>query len=434
MPGLGTINPAHGAPSKLPRFWFRYFHHFIGKGFHGDFRWKQNDHLEGMTIATMFKGTVPEPVGSLSEAKRITADVDVKFKPDMDPTKHVFGFWKAKQPCISIDSFIIKNQGLEKAGDLSVGDRILTADGTFQSIERLERIEKSEQYRIRTMYGLPVQTDGDHPFLVNDIKWRPQSEIWSTNRWRFKELRPIWKRCRDLRVNDILLFPKLKIENRVNLGSRDFGQLVGVYLGDGNLFKAGRKDRDGIYKALYCRISFDTKHPELIEKYKSILAKLGIGNWERTHKANCRSLVFTSKLPFPKPKQIPMEYIFANKEFQDGLIEGLVDSDGYIESSGRKHFTNSNLSLLDGFALILQQRGIIAHFRWRQNWNFAHTKKEGMIGELSWGGRGNRKNYFDLDGYFGFRLVSINKADPKPLVNIVTSNHTLCSPFLTSSH
>jgi len=46
----------------------------------------------------MIKGSVKEPVSTISEAKKVTAEVDVKFKPDMDPTKHVFAFFKAKQP------------------------------------------------------------------------------------------------------------------------------------------------------------------------------------------------------------------------------------------------------------------------------------------------------------------------------------------------
>lgn len=96
--GLKTISPPHRNPKDLPKYFFRYFHHFIGKGFHGDFRWKQNGYLRGWTIATAYPGKIKEPINTVAKAKEATRDLDTKFKPDMEPTKHVLAFTKAKQP------------------------------------------------------------------------------------------------------------------------------------------------------------------------------------------------------------------------------------------------------------------------------------------------------------------------------------------------
>lgn len=388
-------------------------HHYVGEAQHIDFRYKLNGWLEGWSIVGGRKG------------KEVSFEYMQK-----NLGKGLRAEMKARQPCIATDTYVIKNQDLIPAGELEVGDLVLTVNGTFQPVIRIDKVMKDEQYVIKLRHGLPVQVDGDHPFLVNDVPTETFEKLSKKQRRVVKStLKPVWKSARDIKPEDILLCPKVKARGWV--GGKELGLLIGYYLGDGNLSRAGPKNKQGEYAIPYCRLYFNSKQPALINKYKEVLKQLGIHYWQRVRKDNVTELRFTASkwLSYlPSPKEIPVRYIIANEEFIRGVIEGLVDSDGYTDSSGKKYVTNANLSILNGLVLMLHRLGLAPSIRYRPNWNYQHTEKQGMIGEVAWSESGKR-DYFDYGDYLGFRVRSVSRAPPKPLVNIVTPNHTFCLPY-----
>lgn len=91
-------------PKRLPQWFWVLESHFRGRSEHEDFRVKQNDHLEGWTIAGQVKGAMPD-VDTLTDAKALVDRFDdpakFKFRPSMDPAKvKVFATRKESQPLI----------------------------------------------------------------------------------------------------------------------------------------------------------------------------------------------------------------------------------------------------------------------------------------------------------------------------------------------
>ena len=46
---------------------------------------------------------------------------------------------------------------------------------------------------------------------------------------------------------------------------------------------------------------------------------------------------------------MPVDYLCNNKDYLQGIIDGLTDSDGHIESNGRVRFTNTSEQLIELF-------------------------------------------------------------------------------------
>lgn len=126
---LKVIHPRKKGLNEYPKYFFRYFIHAIGKGFHGDFRWKQNNHLRGLTIATMREGTIKEAVETTKELEQIVESADMKFEPDMDPTKHCLGFIKAKQPLEWLNMYDVVVEAGPGRSKENVGVFVLADEG-----------------------------------------------------------------------------------------------------------------------------------------------------------------------------------------------------------------------------------------------------------------------------------------------------------------
>ena len=427
--------------------------HIIGRSQHMDFRFKVDGFLEGWSIVG---GNIDDPItpkkfldnigkGFRAEEKcyslycnewryrLVETDTGYKFEPlELDDlTEDELENFRyesfARQPCVSIDTKVIKNQSLVDAGEIKVGDLVYTLEG-FQEVRRVDRVFKPEQYRIKlSLCPFELQVDGDHPFLVNDVYYGDWSKISRQHRRYIKETcKPVWIQARNMEKGMILLFPRPK--ERYYLYSREVGRVLGFFLGDGNL--------TGTQVRLYFNAK---KELEKLEFYFKLLTFLGFKVKRYRRKDNVLYLSFgiakhylRNEFERLKKKEIPVEYIEANKEFQIGLLEGLIDSDGYIDSRGFKHLINSSFSILNGVVMILAKLGYFPFFRVRRNWNYQHTKKISLIGELIWKESSRKKSYLVYPDYIGLKIKRIERADPKELVNIVTDSHTFCLPYVAT--
>lgn len=97
-----------------------------------------------------------------------------------------FGF------CMWPNTCIYTENGVKEIKDITVVDKVLSSDGTYNEVQAImSREHDDDLYEITTwMSNIPIKSSSEHGFKV------------------FENEKYIWKKASDLRVDDILLFPK----------------------------------------------------------------------------------------------------------------------------------------------------------------------------------------------------------------------------------
>ena len=147
------------------------------------------------------------------------------------------------------------------------------------------------------------------------------------------------------------LLKKCKIEK---LKEKEKGYLVGLYLGDGNIFINQEK---GIYRLTFYLSPLDQ---QVSKKLQHLFGKLKL-NVIRYYSKNgsLRVEIYSKKLiewlTSIAYKQKNFIKLPQSHQFLVGFIEGMIDSDGNIESSGRVNITTANKLLLRNILKALEK-------------------------------------------------------------------------------
>lgn len=246
------------------------------------------------------------------------------------------GFAKAQ----SLDSNILTPKGFIKLKDLSEGDRIIGADGKFKKVLKLHPIEKMELYKVITRDGRSTLCNLDH-------LWNVQIPSNTKNRIVTKTLREIKKNYKNDRFDKRdgrkqteyrYFVPTVKpiefTEKRLPIDP----YTLGAWLGDGTS-ECG---------------AFTTEDIEIVSffPYKTSKQKAKL-RW--TIWGICKEL---RKLNLLKNKHIPEKYLFASIKQREALLQGLIDTDGYIVKGGHiVGFCNKNKQIMDGFVHLVRSLG-----------------------------------------------------------------------------
>ena len=321
-------------------------------------------------------------------------------------------------PCISKDTPVITSEGLRPAGEVKVGDYLLTENG-FEPVKIVEEVIKPEQYNIKIEYSpFLIKVDGEHPFLVNERNAVPHYHNYS------KTFKPIWKLAKDLKPNDIVLMPKIAV--RKPFLSPEWGRLMGAYLGDGTI----NSKRKGFTEYA---IVFNKMEQDLVAFYRQILNKLSIKSWVSNRHKSTTEILFELKeeedyikmLYNNGKKFVPKAILESDEAFIKEFIEGLIDSDG---TRGKQvQFVNTNLDICHSLVLLLHRLGIVPSFSIREVKGL--TGKIKKCGQVAWYPNAKSKHFWDYGNYLGFRVLEKKKIEPEPLVNLVTDSHTFCVPY-----
>jgi ribonucleoside-triphosphate reductase len=151
------------------------------------------------------------------------------------------------------------------------------------------------------------------------------------------------------------------LNNKLEL-SEDLGYLVGIFIAEGNY--------DG------WRLHITCSEKEIIEKIKKTCAQLGVRIYVRNKEGKTKDISIccsTLKLlfekifeikPLSKEKCLPPDILTYNLDFVKGVIAGIIDGDGTVET--HKTAINIRLSsrtLLEQLSILLQFFGIVARDR-----------------------------------------------------------------------
>lgn len=295
-------------------------------------------------------------------------------------------------------------------GCFAAGTRILMSNGTYKNIE-----EVSIGDYVINMNGKPVKVlnafstgnrkvsklrnnifyedtyvTSDHNFWVGDLNSSSKESLESKGYRKLLDLQSKtlpkkskykWKKIGDVH-QDVLLMPKIidfKLPEtfEISLNKRaggnyksghvyekdsvitpsyDSGYLFGTFIGDGHAMCAVHKGSN-IGSVMWY---FGKEEKEIANKLVNSIKKIFNKEAQIKETDNTTNVVFYYKpladflSSFGKKteKHLPQNFIVNNKEYLQGIYDGLIDSDGHLSDDGRLGFTNTSVKAIELFNIL----------------------------------------------------------------------------------
>lgn len=287
------------------------------------------------------------------------------------------------------DADVLTPFGFRKMGDLEVGSIITNPDNTQQRVIQIHEQGIKDVYRLKFIDGASVECDLDHLWLLRktcDVSKvaRKRKEIYGEDYWNGK----VWttKMIIDfLDKKDSSDAPHIKNQNllvplcnEISFASGRRKELtihpyvLGALLGDGCL--------SGWY------ISMTSADKELIHNIESFgypmrkyKAEYTYGFFEaKKIKEEIEELGLLNKLSYDK--FVPEQYKYASIEDRKLLIQGLFDTDGYIDEKGNVEFVTVSKQLALDVQWIIRSLGGKATINTKiPEYSHNGEKKEGAL-------------------------------------------------------
>lgn len=258
------------------------------------------------------------------------------FVDNMDKNNPIsyLGKCNATNPCIRKGSFVTTNDGLFPVEDFSSRGRKIQTTLGFGEVENVEIHENEDIYRVKFSDGFYQDVTMGHIFhTMNDSGGNRKS--WNNE-----------KRLSDIKVGDYVRkqwyksFPNISDD----LGRKE-GLLVGLYLGDGCFSNSCGFN-------IACNATEDNSYIEKLYSYFGGECRIdqSSGNGVRyymTGKNAWLSYLFDRVGVTDKNIQL-LKLINTNKQFILGLIDGLLSSDGNVNTKARYpqvRFKNTSMEM-----------------------------------------------------------------------------------------
>lgn len=240
----------------------------------------------------------------------------------------------------SLDTQILTPAGFVKLGELKVGDFIIGGNGKRKRVTKLHPISEMDLYRVTTRDGRSALSNLDH-------LWQVTCPSNTGDRLLVKSLAEIKENFRARRYDKRA--GKAGVEFRYFIPTVDPVHFpakrlpidpytLGAWLGDGSSEGA--------------RITSDDAELISYFPYKTTKqgAKFMYNIWELKGKLRGLNLL--------QNKHIPDVYLFGSIKQRMDLLQGLIDTDGYVVKGGRiVGFCNTNRKIIDGFIHLVRGLG-----------------------------------------------------------------------------
>ena len=242
---------------------------------------------------------------------------------------------------------VLTKNGFVNIENIKIGDSVVTPKNTVETVIGVYPQGLVDIYRITFQDGSTVDTCGNHLW-----KWRKGG----TSKYIVSSTLDIldWMNSRKKDVNGCFKKAHVDLIDPVEYGQKKelkiHPYVLGVLLGDGSISTRS--------------ISISCNDDELIDKVKSL--GYNIKQWnENSDKTKCYGVrgiqqeIRDLKLLGCKSYQkfIPEEYLTASIDDRFALVQGLMDTDGYVSKDGSTEFCTISPSLCDGITTILRSLG-----------------------------------------------------------------------------
>lgn len=233
------------------------------------------------------------------------------------------------------DEILYTEDSTIRIGDVTVGTRIYGADGSLTTVRNVYPQGQVPLYEVVLRDGRKIRCCENHLWTIQRFN---KIHTLST-----KQLLDLYKTPKKNGFEYNCFIPKIS--------SLEFHQVpdlpidpytLGVLLGDGSLTQA---------------VSFTTNDPEIIEHIPYKVTK-----WKGKYAYGITGLhTYIDALNLcvkSEHKHIPKEYLRASKEQRLALLQGLMDTDGYVSKTGNIEFSTSSSQLCKDVMNLIRSLGI----------------------------------------------------------------------------
>ena len=257
---------------------------------------------------------------------------------------------------LALDTPILTPTGFTTVGDIKVGDVIYSRDGSSTNVTFITEVMNDRPcYEVEFDNGECIVADAEHLWNVSSsYKTFKHSEktLTTSEMVGLREKWNKWSKPPSLYIN---YTECLEFEDRPVLVDP---YVFGVWLGDGHSscgrITCHKDDYEHYFKEITSRgYSVSDFKPDKRTDTTGYFTVYGL-------------LQNLRKLGVVDNKHIPDEYFINSKGVRQEVIQGLMDTDGYISEKGQQEFSQSNRTLVENFNRILSSLGIKSTVNWRK--------------------------------------------------------------------
>jgi chaperonin GroEL len=289
---------------------------------------------------------------------------------------------------------VLTPRGFTTMGELKEGDNVCGTNGTIQKVKGIFPKGEKEIYKVHFSDGRVVECCEDHLWEVNDtLRSTPTKRVMTVKEMIESKKVQITKPGGTISYGYYVPKTIVDFNEQSNLPIDPY--TLGVLLGDGSLSGTGNIEISlGVNKkhiieklVLPEGITLDIKYVDK-KNYYRIKVLGGIENTLKElglHGTNSYS------------KHIPIQYLYSSVETRKKLLQGLLDTDGYINKKGLFEFSTVSEQLKDDFMSLTRSLGYSLYYRLHERNNDVDSYSNTSIHRI-----------IQLKGYkYGDKIVKI---------------------------
>lgn len=281
--------------------------------------------------------------------------------PEMreDEEHYAKGFTARKGESLDADTIIDTPGGRRRFGDLQVGDCVFGADGRPVKVTGVYRNGVRPAYLVGMSNGASVVCDANHLWTVTNPNGGARG--WVAEKYGRREPEPRTLTTADLIRKGIKFSHSGRMRNKFflpNLAPLQYecheldipAYTMGVWLGDGTCFNGHITTADD---AIFTEL--DTDNPGVLvtsrRKQESRAATVVVR--ELRGKLRSRGVLGGTV----DSKRVPREYMENSVDVRLAVLQGLMDTDGYVDKSGICVFSGTSSGLVDDVIWLVRSLG-----------------------------------------------------------------------------
>ena len=246
--------------------------------------------------------------------------------------------------------------GFVNIEDIKVGDKVITPKNTIEIVEDVWHQGIVDIYRVTFQDGREIECCGDHLWQYHLAGQGTVESKVSNTKKLFEIVSKDNARAKGLRKYLPITPLCVPLDLKTNYEKLPFNPYVmGLLLGDGHINVRG-----------HCTIT--SMDEEIFSAIEAAGYTLGTRQIKPNNKASSISILGVAETfrdlglagSLSQTKFIPQEFIQASIEDRFSLVQGLMDTDGYISAEGSTYFDTTSEQLADGMTTILQSLGFTA--------------------------------------------------------------------------
>lgn len=327
------------------------------QGIHNDFGEKPFDHI-GETLSDDYRIPIPTGIGKIDEALEGGLGKG-ELGVIIGPTS--FG------KCLSVNEIVMTPTGLAHVGDINVGDYLIGSNGKKTKVLGVfPQLTKRPIYKVTFTDGSYYECDEEHILPVNSFYQRSGKKYDKAVHKKVYLPDTSFVNMTLREIMDSGLFRRKHRHNfatpickPVQFEKRETNcdpYILGVLIGDGcftNHTFCVHDDDYSIVESVLSLLPSDIGYSKRYNKPKLNEVRLFKPFWDKLSKdvdITCKS----------EDKYIPELYLTNDLESRIRLLQGLMDTDGFVMKSGYCCFNTKSKKLAKDFCFLVRSLGGIA--------------------------------------------------------------------------